>query len=55
MVCGDEGMNRLFQSLKNLSVEDRREFLNHHGLGDLLNVMIPEPEPKIIHAELHAK
>lgn len=55
MVCADEGMNKLFQSLKDLSVEGRREFLEHQGFGSLLNVMIPEPEPKIIYTELHAR
>ena len=55
MVCEDEGMNRLFQSLKDLSVEGRREFLEYQGFGSLLNVMIPEPETKIIHTELHAR
>lgn len=55
IVCEDEGMNKLFQSLRDLSVEGRREFLEQQGFGSLLNVMIPEPEPKIIHTELHAR
>jgi hypothetical protein len=55
MVCEDEGMNRLFQSLKNLSAEDRREFLEHHGFGSLLNVMIPEPDTEIILNEYNVK
>ncbi len=44
MVCQDEAMNKLFQKLIPMSLEERNHFMKEQGFTPLLAVMIPEQQ-----------
>jgi|GEM_PF-2082244 len=42
MVCADEKMNRLFQSIVKMKPREREAFLEDQGFATLINIMIPK-------------